>query len=254
MKQAITITCAILALALSLCLAACNQPPTDTYNTDTPSRAISAEQSEESKTSAVPAEPIVWGEQAAEAISAIKAVIRNEKEFLQVYDGKKIFLKDFALDEFMSPNESGEYVYSYYLESPPEKQEFHQFSAIDMDNDDIPEVILEEKGRGTRLMFHYEDGVVYGFTFNFRGMKWIKPDGTYSGSDSASNSEVRKINFSKKRVFHTELAYAYGMDNTFRINGKDVTQEELGKYMENQHEKEDAPWYDYTDANIENNF
>ena len=193
-------------------------------------------------------QPILWNEEAQIALSAIKDVLQNKKEYFCAVYGRNIYLKNFHSDGHMIDYKTNEY---YDTEYSYMDHVYSQFSIIDMDGDGIPELLLESSiPSGKILVFNYENGIVYGNVFSYRGMKFVKPDGSFESSSSGVQIVVGRINFSKNRVFYTEICLLNGLDNVYRINGKNVNREEASSFWE-EWRKENAEWYPYNEENIE---
>jgi len=175
-------------------------------------------------------------------MSAIKNVIQNKKEYFCTVYGKSVFLKDFHSISYMN------YETNEYCEDKDNNTNhvYRQFCVVDLDGDGVPELILEsETAFGNELIFHYENGVVYGYVFALRDFKWIKKDGSFLGSGSAAHEVVGKFSFSKYEVIFNELCLFNKLIDVYRINGKNVSQEEVRKHIKKQDKKKDAEWYTY---------
>jgi len=170
-------------------------------------------------------ESVQWDEEARIAISAIKDVIQNKKEYFCAVYGKNIYLKDFHSSSYLCDYETNEYTDD---EENNTDHTYSLFCVIDMDRDGIPEVLLEsETTFGNILIFHYKDGIVYGSVFAFRGFKFLKEDSTFSGSGGAPFTFVGKIKFSKEKIIYSELCNFDGLDDIYQIDGVDVRIEEI---------------------------
>ena len=188
------------------------------------------------------------GNEARSISPEIKDVVQNKKKFFCTETGKLMYFKDFRSDSYLFVNDDGKIEYTDHGERE-EALSYSQFCVIDMDGDGIPELILEESHAGTRLLFHCEDGVVYGYTFPFRGMNGPKADATFIGSNGATINDVLKIQrFSKGEVIFDELCCQNGFDNVYRIDGKNVSPEATEAYIGVQFTKTDVEWYPYGEA------
>ena len=204
----------------------------------------------ESSESYQPSESVIWSEEAYKVLSMIKEVLQNEREYFCAVYGRSIYLKDFHSISTLEDYETNEY------DDDEDNDTIHvylQFSVIDMDGDGIPELLLESKSGNKILVFHYEDGMVYGNVFQYRAMKFVKPDGTFESSDSAAYTVVGKLRFSKSEVFFTEVCLLdelYNVNNVYRINGKNVNREEAHSFYEEWRQNA-AEWYEYNETNID---
>lgn len=99
-----------------------------------------------------------------------------------------------------------------------------QYAHADMDQDGQQEAIVE-LDYGWRIILRYEDDVVYGYGYGFRGLQRISTNGLAMGSSGAAYSDIFRLHF----------------------NGGDVREEYLSSFesesaMENWI---DIEWYDY---------
>lgn len=221
-----------------LCFSACSPKPNITQNTPIPSQSVSTPNN--TKETSV-------------AISAIKAVLQNKKKFYCAVYKRNIYLKDFHSDDYLGLDDKGQYKYSNDYESDI-NHVYSQFCILDMDSDGYPEILLESKTTSDILLFHYENGKVYGNLFPYRGMELIKKDASFISSGGADDNVIGKIRFSKGKVLFNELCIIDGHNNIYRINGENASQEEVRKYAEKQFEKEDVKWHTYNNKNIEKYF
>jgi len=187
----------------------------------------------------------------------IRDVIWNKREFFYVdwggdVVGRRTHLKDFCSDEFSSVNEEGDVEYCFG-DSEETNRPYDRFCVIDMDGMGDPELILESPFHGNRLLFHYEDGVVYGFDIGWRGFKDIKADGSFRDADTGYD-QISKMRFSKGKVAFNELC-GFDWDGytgriNYRIDGKEVDVIAVAEYFSEWDKKPDAEWYTYDKADF----
>lgn len=150
-------------------------------------------------------------------IDAYKAVLQNEVEFIGTGDSKKYFINDFL-------NRNSEYEGTYKVS---------HFTVIDMDGDQMPEVVLElslgEYPEQYEIL-HYSNGTVYGYNFEYRGFEMLKEDGTYCFANSATDVGTEKI-----------LSFQLDSAETKILNTN----------LDQQNEKQDVQWYEFSTENIE---
>jgi len=74
---------------------------------------------------------------------------------------------------------------------------FEGFALIDMDEDGVPELLLNFQTRIDSAVYvlHYHGGVLYGNAFGYRAMKSLKKDGTFDWSSSAFDSGTGRLKF-----------------------------------------------------------
>lgn len=150
-------------------------------------------------------------------------VLRNETKFIDE-DGNEVYLKDYKLSEDLP------YVY-----------EMHTWVDFDSDGQSELVVYVTPYG-GMYLVFHIENDQVFCFEFVTRGMIDLKEDGTYIGSESAEINRYYSLNFKGSTYEETELAYKNGFEKEFRLNGKNVTEEEVDAFCADFDKKEDVSW------------
>ncbi|MDF2511919.1 MAG: hypothetical protein K0S04_1785 [Herbinix sp.] len=189
--------------------------------------------------------PIVSRSEADLAMEAYKRVIQNEDEFYNSDENKKLLLEDYLKENFQGM-----------------QLELAHFTVIDMDNDNIPEVILELSIDGYPEFYeilHYSnsDEQVYGFKFVYRGLEQLKTDGTFWASSGVADNECDKLKFSNGVYETITLAHSEskqdsnGMTVSHYIDNRTVTEEEFDSFSQKQNEKDDVVWTEVTQSNIE---
>ena len=106
---------------------------------------------------------------------------------------------------------------------------------MDVDGDSQNELIIS---CGDILVLRYYDGVVYVYPFTFRNMYHLNTDGSYSWNHNGQNFEYgeNQLAFDKEKLKSKELWRIVndGEPNAeYYIDGKQVTHEEILKYLEN---------------------
>lgn len=127
------------------------------------------------------------------ALGAYKAVLQGKAEFFSTATNKNL-----NIDQ-MNPLLAAENVITTV----------EKFALIDLDHDGTPEVVLWlNVGGNDSLAFeilHYEDGVVYGFTFFYRAFNDLKSDGTFTVSSGAGDWGFCTTQFVKKHVYNRQI-------------------------------------------------
>lgn len=173
-----------------------------------------------------------------------KSVLLDNGEFLSTDNKKQL-----SLNEFLTNKE----IYAADFE-------LTRFTVLDMDGDDIPEVILElsvDDYPEFYEVLHYMNGTVYGYNFSYSGLHALKTDGTFHYSNGASDNGYGKLKF-KADGYETEiLGYMSstqkneGTAISYFINNQQVTKDSYNSFAEEQDNKNDAVWNDFTKMNVE---
>ena len=180
------------------------------------------------------------------AMEAYKAVLKNEMTFYSTDNKTHYKLCDF----------------DYWSESDTYPLDVYQFTVVDMDNDGIPEVVLELTTGfdGSFEVLHYEDGTVYGFNFVYRGMLSLSDDGMYLGSNGAYDSCILKASSIKDTYKEDVLAYSEsGQDKNGNIIvsyyiGKSKVKEDQYNELSQNVFNNPTLWHEFNDANIDSVF
>ena len=186
-----------------------------------------------------------------DAVSAIKAVIQNERQFYCGEDGSLLYLKDFNSSNYLYLTDDAQLIYTKGNEAIGEYS-FDKVCVQDIDNDGLPEILIITEPVGDIFIFHYENDAVYEFTFPYRGMLNLKQDGSFASSGASSNYYIGMLKFDGSTCSYEELCVFDETDANnvqFRINGKNSTRSDVEIYINNFDEKEDALWIDWESWN-----
>ncbi|CRZ34082.1 hypothetical protein DFR55_11226 [Herbinix hemicellulosilytica] len=179
-------------------------------------------------------------------LSAYKSVLQDESPFFCVDSGKDLYISQ--INEAVSSDSSVQAKVS-------------KFTVVDLENDNIPEVILqltvnENEYFGFEVL-SYKDGVVYGYTLWYRTFMDLKEDGTFSFSGGASDYGFGSITFTDKGYTIDKITYCeatYNSDNnldiSYFVNHKKATEEEFLSAIAEQNDKTHPTWNDFTTENI----
>ena len=179
---------------------------------------------------------IIQENETADSLSAdlFTDILQNNCRF--IFKGKNIYLNDFLNDEF--DNE-----HTFYAD---------YFTILNMDNDDIPEVILQIGPTGERLVLHYENDIVYGYHFGLRVINDLKKDGTFHWSGGAAYNGFGRLQFVDNKCEINEISR---YDNQLSyINDKQVSEDIYFLFQNEQLEKEDVEWYSFSEETISTDF
>lgn len=128
-------------------------------------------------------------------------------------------------------------------------RKFRRFAMIDLDNDNIPEVVLSNgEYEDDFFIFKYHAGHVFVYNRVIRSFNTLKIDGTFSytgGTGSllfesgiTSNHDMLKISRDSNNTFY------------YYVNSKPVTEKEYLEANAYQDNKPDAVWQEFTLENI----
>ena len=154
------------------------------------------------------------------AMEMYEAVLNNEVEIYDTLHNKRISLADCTTP---------------YNGIPLSDCEQLKYAYTDMDNDAINELVID---CGDTLILRYYEGNVYLYSFTFRALYYLNTDGSYTWNHTGQDFEYgeNKLYFEGVALKTKELYRIVndGEPNVeFYIEGKQVTQEEILKYIEN---------------------
>ena len=109
-----------------------------------------------------------------------------------------------------------------------------EYAYTDLDGDSVQEVVID---CGDTMILRYYEGTVYVYSFTFRNLYYLKTDGSYAWNDTGENFEYGedKLYFEGAECKSKELYRIVndGEPNAeYYIDGKQVTREEILKYIE----------------------
>lgn len=178
------------------------------------------------------------------ALEAYNAVLQNQAGFLSTDNGRSLYLNDFLTNKEIYGTDF----------------EISHFTVLDMDGDKVPEVVLElSVGGGPEFYeeLHYMDDKIYGYLIVYRGLEALKSDGTFSFSNGVADYGWGQMRF-EPSTYKTDMrAYSQSSQGgteltiTYFINNGPATKEEFDSSVNQQAQKEDAGWYEFTQSNIE---
>ena len=188
-----------------------------------------------------------------EALKNYKNVIENKVKLQHMsYDGSADEGKTyppFLLNELFKNIEDIDHEYA--------NPYFFRFTVLDMDGDGIPEVVLEIDAlvNSHDEVLHFYEGMVYGYYFGLWDLEFLKVDGTYSASSSASIFSILKTSFSGSELIEETLACSKYIDDNYDEIGYYISDEpapyqEFWNFVDKQNEKTEATWYDFNEENI----
>lgn len=123
------------------------------------------------------------------------------------------------------------------------------FMVVDMNGDGANEVVLECSPESTQVLY-YEEGIVYSFQFNYRGMKRIHDNGIYEGSGGAANTSYYRL-IELNRDGYKEEKLASVDDDYYEVGGKAVSYEEFCDYVESIESVELSKCIEFTEEMLD---
>jgi len=175
------------------------------------------------------------------AMESYKAILQSEEEFFCIEEGKNVYLNQ----------------YDYWCgDFPDAPLNVAQFTVMDLNDDEVPEVILERYYDGEKLVLHYSDGKIYGYTFVYRAMMQLKKDGTYNFSSGAADSGYGMLRFLSDAYEEDILGYSKpnwdkdSLSVSYYIGEDSVAEEAFIDFSNEQDDKEDVEWYGFSEENI----
>ena len=182
-----------------------------------------------------------------EASKAIREVLLGEREFISTDEGnEKTTIGDFH----------------YYYGNKVEKIYWGDFLVVDFDGDGNDEVVVEvyeaeDSSMPQMEIFHYEDGVVYGYQVVEKGMREPNTDGRFMVTSDYSN--YARLEFDKDK--YTYIHYVEKgseLEQYYLSILKEQQKKDRLEYVEDEEniyeEYKDFPearTHEFTKANIE---
>ena len=134
--------------------------------------------------------------------------------------------------------------------------EIERFTLVYVENSDIPAVVLHLRDTGgERLLLHYDNGMVYGYNFSYRGLFLLKRDGTAWSSGGTIGGSIR-LRFYAGFIESVAVSIAdfHAGDLTippiFYVYGEEVSEDVFRAIRDAHNDKEDAPWYAFSAESI----
>ena len=127
------------------------------------------------------------------------------------------------------------------VEDPPGTLTLDRLAVADIVGDAEPELVLLLQDRAYNyLVFHREDGVIYGTSFYIRWFESLQETGIYMGSGGADVSYYHQLFFHDGRFWDEQLGEKIGDD--CELNGREVSEAEFDAwYAANM--TSDVTWY-----------
>lgn len=162
-----------------------------------------------------PTEPVTETTEppAADPESMLTAVLKGEQTFVMSETGKAVSIYqvyEVAENEFDDPLIPIRLAY------------------VDMDQDGQREAIVEltNNANGWRVVLRYQDGDVYGYGFNFRGLQSVSTDGLAMASSGAAYTDIFRLEFDNTRVkaeYLSSVESEYALENWVEVTWYDYS-------------------------------
>jgi hypothetical protein len=177
-------------------------------------------------------------------IQAYKAVLQNKAEYYSTDNKKDLYINDFLTNQEL-------YKVSFKIT---------HFTVLDMDHDNIPEVVLELTVNGNNYpsmyeILHHTDDKIYGYIQVFKGLELLKTDGTFHYSNGVFDNGYGQMTFSSDSFSTNILGNvtpnqdATGI-SSYLINNNSVSEAAYKSFLNDQSEKKDVDWYEFSQENI----
>lgn len=172
------------------------------------------------------------------AMQALKSVLLNEEtlfyrddtaDILSTYNG---YLKDIEYNGSL-------------METP-------QFTIIDLDGDDIPEVVLAIKNYHGFVILKYKNNKVTGNYISYRTFAQLRKDGSFESSSGADNNKIGKIYFIGDTIF-TEYKYK-SSGNSYFLRDIPIKKETWDKQLTSFMDLPEVDWFNYNKDEINQQF
>ena len=157
-------------------------------------------------------------------------VLNNKKPFVSSNEGNQ----DFYLNEYQRDG----------IAFIP-----YEFIVVDLDGDCSNEIVLYTFREQAEVL-DYQDGVVYGYQFVYRGLKNILTNGVFNGSSGASDGGWYRITEFDKGSYKQE-ALAIMKNDYYEVEGEQVSQEVFSEYSKQFIEGEKAEVIEYSEDNVD---
>lgn len=147
-------------------------------------------------------------------------VLLYDKEFRYTYD---TYSEDYELTRItkvIKVSDLGKY---------DKLRRVKNYVVVDIDKDGYNEVVAYmQYPRDDVIVFHSENGVVYGYEFVFRAAQWIAPGGYLHGSSGAADNDTYTLVFNKDNYTQIEKCGTES-DGTYYVDEVEVSREEYSK-------------------------
>ena len=158
----------------------------------------------------------------------------TDEMLLEVLYNKRPFVDEAGTEGFLSD-------YKWKRQGLPAVPEKYTF--VDMDGDDTNELVVYVTPEfGFYLVFHIDNGNIYGYGFGVRTLINLKTDGTFADSAGAGIVGFYSVYFRGNKCESVEKAFINDMEHLYRLNGTSATEEDAKAFSDAFYKKEDVTW------------
>ena len=127
-----------------------------------------------------------------------------------------------------------------------------QFTILDLDGDEVPEVVLAIENYNGSVILRYRDGKVLGNIIGYRSMYNLKKDGSFNQSGSAFESYISKLFFVDRAIVDDENAIRIETINEtyYYLHDIPVDKNMWDKLADSFEKAELAEWHDFSVESI----
>jgi hypothetical protein len=177
-------------------------------------------------------------------LSLYKSVLLNDIPFFS--DNRELFISEIS---------------RVVSEDSSVKAKATKFALIDLDKDGALEIILwlvvnDNDDFGFEILRRKDDKVL-GYTLWYRAFMELKEDGTFSFSGGAADFGYGTIAFTEDGYEVNKISYSessFDSDNnqtvSYFVNQKKASNEDFLAAIDEQSNKKDVVWYDFSEENI----
>jgi len=141
----------------------------------------------------------------------------------------------------------------YLSEMPIENtMDIVKYAVVNMDGDIIPEIVLELENYLAFMILRYHEGDIYGNVVNYRALRHLNQNGTFSSNSGVDWGAIRKLYYVGDTIVFNEAVQMQGFDTYYRhdlISDRETWDEIYDKFFE----MPEVEWYEYDEASIAEN-
>ena len=172
-----------------------------------------------------------------EQIHEYRKVLLNEEGFF--YTDKSLFRGTNILHKM--------YLNELTYNNDPTK--IQNFAILDLDNDGLPEIVLEVEEYRGYVVLSYKNNKVYGFEINYRSMELLKSDGSFMGSSGAHNNSLGYLRILGDAfyIYSKIFTESVGISISYYLHNIPTTKLTWDKLIVAHDALSDIEWYEYSD-------